>query len=156
MNSFMQEQWPTFEVGHAMRTELLDSLSDADLAFNPGGLSMTLGALFREMGEIEYSYIESLKTFKQDFKYRNTEPGMDTSVAKLKAWYQQLDGDMKATLEAFSDDDFKKTIDRGFTRSVDLQMQIYLQNYFIFFGKATIYLKVMNRPLSEKFQSWFG
>ena len=36
---------------------------------------MTLGALCREMGEIEHSYIQSLKTFQQDWSYRNMEAG---------------------------------------------------------------------------------
>jgi hypothetical protein len=156
MNSFMQEQWPTFEGTHAMRQELLNSLTDADLAFSLGGLTMPLGALCREMGEIEYSYIQSLKTFTQDWSYRNTEPGLENSVARLKAWYTQLDADMKATVSAFSDADLKKTIERGFTIPVDVQMQIYLQAILIFFGKATIYIKAMNRPLSQKFQDWIG
>lgn len=156
MNRFVQEQWSMFEGTHGMRTQLLDSLSDADLGFSPGGLNMKLGALCREMGEIEHSYIQSLKTFKQDWTYRNTEPGLETSVAKLKAWFQTLDADMKATVEALSDDDLKKPVERGFQVPVDIQMQIYLQALLIFFGKATIYLKAMNRPLSKQFQDWIG
>jgi len=156
MNSFMQQQWPIFEGTHAMRDELLDSFSDADLAFTPGGLNMPLGALCREMGEIEYSYLQSLKTLKQDFAYRNTEPGIETSLAKLKTWFGQLDADMKSVLAALSDDDFKKSVERGFAVSVDFQMQIYLQAVLIFFGKATIYIKAMNRPLSQKLQDWIG
>lgn len=156
MNSFMQEQWSMFEGTHAMRDELLDSLSDADLAFSPGGLNITLGALCREMGEIEYSYLQSLKTLTQNFDYRSTEPGLETSVAKLKAWYGKMDAEMKSVLEAKSDADMKKNVERGFPVPLDIQMQIYMQALLIFFGKATIYLKAMNRPLSEKFQSWIG
>src|SRR5687767_2758647 len=153
MNRFMEEQWPMFEGTHAMRAELLGTLSDADLGFNPGGQNMTLGALFREMGEIEYSYIQSLKTLKQDFNYRNTEPDLDCSGSKIKAWYDKLDGEMKATLAAFSDDDLKKTVDRGgFSPSVETQIQIYLQALLIFFGKATIYVKMMNKTLPKQFQ----
>jgi DinB superfamily len=156
MNSFIQEQWPMFEGTHAMRTELLDSLTDADLAFTPGGLNMPLGALCREMGEIEYSYVQSLKTFKQDWSYRNTDAGLETSLEKLKTWFQTLDDEMKETVAALSDADLKKSIERGFSVPVDIQMQIYLQALLIFFGKATIYVKAMNRPLSKKFQDWIG
>ena len=67
MNRYMLEKWPWIEGTHGMRSQLLDSLSDADLAFSPGGQNMTLGALCREMGEVEYSYIQSLKTFRQDW-----------------------------------------------------------------------------------------
>src|SRR5947209_13620108 len=108
MNSYMQEKWPWIEGTHVMRTQLLDTLSDSDLAFSPGGQNMTLGALCREMGETEYSYIQSLKTLQQDWSYRNAEPGLEGSIAQLKSWFQTLDSQMEATVSAFSDDDLKK------------------------------------------------
>lgn len=158
MNQFMQEKWSWIEGTHAMRTGLLDSLSDADLAFNPGGQNMTLGELCREIGEIEYAYLDSLKTFKQDFSYRNTEAGLDKSIERLKAWYQTLDDDMKATASAFSDEDFKKTIQRpgGFEAPIAMQLDVYLQALLIFFGKAVIYLRAMNKPLPPSIQEWIG
>jgi hypothetical protein len=152
----MEEYWSTIEGTHGMRTGLLDTLSDADLAFTPGGINMTLGELCKELGEIEYSYIESIKTFKQDWSYRNPEPGLANSVTKLKAWYQTLDSDMKATVSAMTDDDLKKTVDRGYPFTVDVQLQIYLQALLIFFGKATVFIKAMNRPLSQQLQDWIG
>jgi len=72
---------------------------------------MTLGALCREVGEIEHSYIQSLKTFKQDWSYHNTEAGLESDVNRLKAWYQTLDDEMKATVSALADEDLTKTID---------------------------------------------
>jgi hypothetical protein len=141
-----------------MRVQLLDILSDADLAFSPGGQNMTLGALWREIGEIEYAYIHSLKTFQQERSYHNNEAGLDSSVAQLKAWYQTLDDEMKAIVAAFSDEDVRKTIDRGggFTCPVKLQLEIYLQALLIFFGKATIYFKAMDRSLPQQFQEYIG
>ena len=56
MNRYLQEKWPWIEGTHGMRSQLLDILSDADLGFSPGGQNMTLGALLREMGDIEHSY----------------------------------------------------------------------------------------------------
>ncbi len=157
MNRFMQEKWPWIEGSHGMRSQLLDVLSDADLAFSPGGQNMTLGALCREMGETEHSYVQSLKTFQQDWSYRNTEAGLDSSVTQLKAWFQTLDDEMKATVSALSDEDLKKTVDRsGFAMPVELQLDVYLQALLIFLGKATIYLKAMNKPLPEHFQEYIG
>jgi hypothetical protein len=157
MNRFMQEKWSWIEGSHGMRTQLLNILSDADLAFNPGGQNMTLGALCREMGEIEHSYVQSLITFKQDWSYRNKEADLDSSVARLKAWFQTLDDEMKATVSALSDEDLTKTIDRGgFTMPVELQLDVYLQALLIFFGKATIYLKAMNKLLPQQIQEYIG
>lgn len=158
MNRFMQEKWSWIEATHVMRTELLDTLSDADLAFNPGGQNLTLGALCRQMGEVEHSYIQSLKTFKQDWSYRNPDAGLESSPAKLRAWYQTLDEQMKAVVSAFSDEDLQQLVDRsgGFSMPVEMQLEVYLQALLIFFGKATIYLKAMNKPLPEAVREYIG
>lgn len=158
MNRYMQDKWSWIEGTHGMRARLLDTLSDADLAFDPGGTNMTLGALCRELGEVEYSYIQSLKTFKQDWSYRNTAAGLEQSIAQLQAWYQTLDEEMKATVAALSDEELTKTIHRGgdFSLPVEMQLDVYLQALLIFFGKVSIYLKAMNRPLSEDIQACIG
>ena len=67
MNRYMTEKWPWIEGTHQMRSQFLDILNDADLTFNPGGQNMTLGALCRQLGEVEHSYAQSLKTFQQDW-----------------------------------------------------------------------------------------
>ena len=157
MNRYMLERWSWIEGTHGMRSQLLDILSDADLAFSPGGQNMTLGALCRQMGEIESSYIQSLNTFQQDWSYRSNEADLESSVARLKAWFQTLDDELKATVAAFSDEDLKKTVDRsGFAMPVELQLDVYLQALLIFFGKATIYLKAMNKPLPQHIQEYIG
>lgn len=156
-NSLVDQKWGWVEGSHKIRMELIDTLSDADLQFNPGGQNMTLGALLKEIGEIEYSYIESLKTFKQDWSYRNNEPDLEKSVERIKAWYQTLDTDMKATVSAFTDEDLEKTIDRGgYAMPLDVQLEVYTQALLIFFGKASIYLKAMSRPLPKDIQEWIG
>lgn len=157
MNRFMQEKWSWIEGSQGLRSQLLERLSDIDLAFSPGGQNMTLGALCRQMGEIEHSYIQSLKTLKQDWSYRNTEAGLDSSVARLQAWFQTLDDEMKATVSALSDEDLTKMVDRGgFAMPVEMQLDVYLQALLIFFGKATIYFKAMNKPLPQQVQEYIG
>ena len=157
MNRYMLEKWPWIDGTHAMRSQLLDTLSDVDLAFSPGGQNMTLGALCRQMGEIEHSYIQSLKTFQQDWSYRNMEANLESSVARLRAWFQTLDDELKATVSALSDEDWNKTVDRsGFPTPVELQLDVYLQALLIFLGKATIYFKAMNKPLPQQIQEYIG
>ena len=157
MNRYMNEKWSWIEGTHGLRTQMLDTLSDADLAFNPGGPTMTLGALCREIGEVEYSYNQSLKTFRQDWSYHNKEAGLESSVALLKTWFQTLDDEMKAAVSAFTDEDLNKTIDRGgYSMPVELQLDVYLQALLIFFGKATIYFKAMNKALPQTIQEYIG
>ena len=158
MNRLLQEKWPWIEGSHGMRTQLLDVLTDADLAFSPGGQNVTLGALIREMAETEYSYIQSLKTLKQDWSSSNTDADLETSLARIKDRYQTLDDEMKATISAFSDEDVTKTVDRGggFSMPLDLQLDVYLQALLIFFGKATVYLRAMNKDYPAQIQEWIG
>jgi hypothetical protein len=158
MNRYIQEKWPWIEASHGMRSLIISIINDADLAFNPGGQNTTLGALCREMGDIEYSYIQSLKTFTQAFSYYNDEAGLENSVAQLQAWYQTLDEELKTTLSAFSDEDLQRNVTRpsGSTLSVELQLDVYIQALFIFFGKVTIYLKAMNKSLPKEIVEYIG
>jgi hypothetical protein len=155
MNRLIEEKWPWVEGSHGMRNEILNTLTDADLNFTPGGANMTLGALCREMGEVQHSYVQSFKIFKQDWSYKNPEAGLDHSVTHLKAWFQTMDDDMKTTLSALSDEDIRRSIDRnGYPMTVPLQLDVYLQAVLIFFGKATIFLKAMNKPLPQSVADW--
>lgn len=156
MNSYMQGKWSWIEGSHGARTALMDSLSDADLAFSMGGQTMTLGALCYEFGEVEQSYVELLTTLKQVWPQPNTQTGPESSVSKLQAWYQRLDNQMKETVAAFSDEDLKQIVERGFPVPVDVQLDIYLQALLIFFGKFSIYLRAMDRPLSKDFLGFIG
>ena len=157
MNRYMQEKWSWIEGTQGLRSQLMDILSDADLAFSPGGQNMTLGALCREVGELEHSYTQSLKTFEQDWSYRNTEAGLESDVSRLKAWYQTLDDEMKATVTALADEDLTKMIDRGgYSMPVEMQLDVYLQALLIFFGKATIYLKAMNKATPKQIEEYIG
>lgn len=157
MNRYAQEKWSWIEGTHGMRIQLLDALHDEQLSFNPGGQNMTLGALCRESGDVEYSYIQSLKTFKQDWSHHNEAPGIESSVAQLKAWYQQMDDEMKAIVARFSDDDLTKTVDRGgYAAPVDVQLDIYLQALLIFFGKASVFCKALDVEMTPSFQEYIG
>ena len=51
-----------------------------------------------------------------------------------------------------------KSVDRGngSTMPMDWQLDTYLQAVLIFFGKATIYLRVMGKPLPEQMREYIG
>jgi hypothetical protein len=74
-----------FPVYQSLRDQLMDILGDEDLGRRLGGETRTLGELCREIGEIEHAYVESFRTFRQDFWYRNPDPALEVSVAALKA-----------------------------------------------------------------------
>ncbi len=156
MSQYMENKWSWVDGSHSMRNGLLENLTDNDLAFSPGGQTMSFGALWREMGEVEYAYIQSLKTFKTDFTYHTSDKSLESSVANLKAWFEKLDAEMKDIVSGFADDDFKKDIERasGYTMPLELQLDVYLQALLIFFGKATIYFKAMSKPVPPAVQEY--
>lgn len=159
MNSIMKDYFPTFQMYQALRTQLLEILSDQDLSYRVEGKNPTLGALCREIGEIEYAYIQSFKSFKQNFSYRNEEPGLETSLSRLSAWYKKLDDELKTAVETLSEEDIQnKKIDRGggFTLPPQIQLNIYQEALLIFYGKVSVYLKALEKPLPEQWQDWIG
>jgi uncharacterized damage-inducible protein DinB len=157
MNRFIQERWPWLEEVREMRSHFLDILSNADLSFSPGGQNMALGALVRKMGDLEHAYMQSLKTGVQDWSYHNTEAGLESDITRLKSWFQALDDELLETLSAFSKEELTKRVDRGgFPSTVEREVDHYGEALLIFFGKATIYLKAMNKPVPESIEQTIG
>lgn len=157
MKRFIQERWPWLEEVREMRSQLLDILNNADLAFSPGGQNLTLGALLRKMGDLEHAYIQSWKTGVQDWSYHNTEAGLESDITRLKAWFQALDEELLDTISAFSKEELAKRIDRGgFPSTVEREVDHYGEALLIFFGKATIYLLAMNKPVPESIEQSIG
>ncbi len=159
MNKIMERFYPTFTAYQQRRQELTDILSDADLAFQPAGSTLNFGQLCRQMGETQQDYVTSFKTFACAFEYQHDDPEVESSVAKLSAWYQAMDSELKSLVENLSDDDLEnKLIDRGggFEAKPRLQLAIYQEALLIFYGKASIYLRMLEKPLPGKWPHWIA
>jgi hypothetical protein len=158
MNQIMQNTYPMFEYYQALRNQLLEIVSDAELGFSVGGDNVTLGDLCRQIGETQTSYIRSFQTFTTDFSYRVDNPDQyATSVANLQEWYAQLDAELKDVVAALSDEEIAgKKIDRGenFELPPNIQLMVYQEALLIFYGKVSIYLKAMGKPLPQQWQDW--
>ena len=155
----MAEYYPVFELYQALRNQLMALLDDDDLRFRPGEGNPTLGALCREMGEVQTAYIQSFKTFKLDFSYRNDEPSLEDSVQPLQAWFKELDQELKEVVSGLSEEDLNsKVIDRGpnFTLPPRIQLDVYKEALLIFYGKVSVYLKMLAKPLPEQWQQWIA
>lgn len=159
MHAELSETYRIYRLYESLRGQLMEVLEDQDLAFSPGGGNLTLGELCREIGEVEHSYIQSFKTFTQNFEYRNRALGLDRSLADLKAWFASLDADLETALEGLTEEDVTaRQIDRGedFTLPPAYQLIIYQEALLIFYGKVSVYLKAMGRPMPESWQTWIG
>jgi hypothetical protein len=143
---------------HMMRDGALERVTDADLQFAPGGDNLTFGQLLKELGENQHSYIQSLITLKQDWTYRNDEPGLTISLQKLNGWFAGLDAQMKDALTGLDADDLQKQVDRGkgTIRSVTRQLGIYIEMMLIFLGKVVVYFRGMGKPLPPSIAEYIG
>lgn len=146
-----------------LRIQLTELLTDPDLEFRPGGATASLGELCREIGEIEYAYIESFRTFRLDFGYHQPDSRVEHSMDALSSWYARLDGELMEVLESLSEDEIaNRRIVRtdfdvdDFSPLPPVQLDIYREALLIFYGKVSVYLKVMGKPLPEQWQAWIG
>lgn len=159
MNSIEQTQFSILNSTLELRDQLLDVLSDEDLAFQLPN-NMTIGELCREMVEIEHSYIEAFKTYKQDFSYKAPDAAeLETSVDKLKTRFSELVEALKDVLRGLSEEDIQsKLIDRGNNLQfpVTVNFHVYREGLLIFYAKVSIYLKAMGKPLPGVWRWWIG
>ncbi len=158
MNAEIKRFWELNRMYSQLRDELMNILTDEDLAFSPGGGNPTLGELCRELGETEYAYARSYASFTIDFSYRADDEQLARSVERLKAWYAQLDSELQAALEALSDDDVAgKEMDRGgFRVPLPISLDIYREALLIFYGKVDVYAKAMGKPLTQMWRDWIA
>lgn len=158
MNSLIEDEFP-LRATQSLRYDLMNILTDSDLAYRLPGNTLSLGELCREMGAIEELYIRSFKTFKYDWKYQNDDPELATSVERLKAWYQALDEEFEQVVRGFSEEDLHtKRVDRGEGRNPTLSGQFftYHQAIMMFYAKASIYVRALEKTVNDQWDAWIG
>lgn len=156
MNSILENELPETE---ELRDYLLDVLTDQDLAYKLPGNNMTLGELCLEMGLTQQIYTQSFKTLRQDWAYQGYKPEAPNSVASFKTWFKKLDAELIEAVAALSEDDVQnKQIDRGngFTPSPLVQSQVYHEALLIFYAKASIYMRALDKKFSDQWQIGIG
>ncbi len=165
MNSIVRDHLPAtyFREYQALRDQLMGVITDDDLGYRLGGATATLGALCREIGEIERSYVDSFKTFRQDFGYRHPDPAIENDVVALSSWFAELDRDLLAAVAGLSEDDIaNRRIVRGdfdvddFAPLPKVQLDVYREALLIFYGKVSVYLRAMGKTLPRQWQEWIG
>ena len=157
MNQIMQRQYKIYKLYEQMRVRIFDVIEDEDLAFAPPNCP-TLGELCVQIGEWQQSYVNSFKTFKQDFNYRQTDKDMAGSTTELKAWWKELDTELEQAVSSLSDEQIdNQMVDKGdWEASLTWNLEIYKECVIIFFTKAWVYLKILGKPLPEGWEHWIS
>lgn len=156
MNADIKHFWDLNRMYTQLRDELVASLNDDDLSYTPGGENPTLGALCRELGEIQHANVQSFKSFSIDFSYRINDDSYLKNVDKLKAWYAELDKQLEAVLETITDEDVAtKKMDRGgYEVPLHISLDILREALLIFYGKVSVYLKAMGKARTKMWRDW--
>lgn len=156
-NIIVREEFGLLHEMFALRDAMMNVLNDADLSFALTG-NPPLGVVIREMGEMELIYINSFKTFNLDWGYRRELPAdLDTNLDKLRVWLKELDAEYEQTLAALTDDEINtRTIkrDEDFNANLRQQFHIYREALLIFYGRATVYMKALDKLPSEQWRYW--
>jgi hypothetical protein len=158
MNRIMVDDYPIFELYQALRQQLMQTLSDDDLRYTPGGENPTLGELCRDIGAIQDAYIQSFKTFKLDFAAAPTPP-VEIRVLALTRWFEELDRELAAALTNLSEEDVEnRYIERTdeFQLLPRVQLEVYKEALLIFYGKVSVYLKAMGKPRPPQWEEWIA
>lgn len=156
MNSIINDELPG---NHDLRDQFFDMINDYDLSYKLPGDNPTLGELCEELGYTQQVYTHSFKTFTLDWAYRDSKPESIISVASFNAWFAALDADMHAALSVLTEEDVQKPqIDRGhgFSASPFVQFQVYREALLIFYAKASVYLRALEKPINDTWKAWVG
>lgn len=141
---------------HGMRDGVLDRLHDEDLAFSPGGDNISFGRLLAELAALERSYAQSLQDRVQQWPPDGSVSRVPERTSQLRQLFTMLDRDIESAVAGTSAEDTAITRSDGGIRTLDEQVEIYMQALFIFLGKAVVYLRAMGRPLPTSIAHYIG
>ena len=156
MNSLFEEE---IRGHHSMRDHLLTVVSEADLAYKLPGQNPTLGELLVELGNVQGADTHSFETLTLDWRHRHVPPPVPITIASLQTWFVAQDDAMRKALSRFTNEEAQiDQIDRGhgFIASPFVQVQIYREAVYIFYGKLSVYLKALERDAGEEWAAWVG
>lgn len=157
MNTLLTQHGDNLRELHQLQKDLLAQLDDNNLQLTLPGNNPSLGVVLREMGEWQHQYIESFRTFRQDYSMRVSPPNAATSVEALKAWFTQLETELIEALGALSDEDLGKLINRGsFTLPAVVQFHIYRELLILYYGRLDVYVRALEKTISDQWSVWIG
>jgi hypothetical protein len=157
MNSVLEQHGDNLRELHQLQTDLVNRLTDADLQLALPGDNPTLGEALADLGEWQNRYIQSFKTFRQDYALHAAPPDAATSVAVLKSWFAGLQAELVAAVSALSEADLQKPVDRGgFAPPAGVQFHIYREMLLIGYGRLDVYVKALGKTVSDQWRMWIG
>ena len=156
MNSIAEQQMPILNQTLNMRHELLDALTDADLAHRIDG-NPTLGELLKEAAEVEQQYADSFTTGTHNWSTR-LDDDLATRIEALRAAFARSEQALKDNFGGLSETEVQsKMIDRIHMQiPASIQYHLFREAFLISMAKVAVYLKAMGKPLPTQLGQWIG
>ena len=157
MNQLEREMFGLLDMTHKVGDLALVQITGEDLAFSLPGCP-ALGQLLMDIGDVEWAYTQSFKTYTLDFAER--APGRDRVISGASAveWLQTLDQQLKEAVAALSDEDLTgRQVERGgWQMPVVANFHTYREALLISFGKLDCHLKALGKDLPKEWIAWVG
>ena len=158
MNSIERVWFELLRMTHGVRDEMLGVLTKADLDSRPPGDNPSLGELCAEMGRVERAYAQSFESFRFDLEVPLDPDDPFPGSEGLVNWFHRRDAELEGALRSLSEADVEeRKIDRGgWTVPPTQQFHIYREALLLFFGKADVYLRAVNKDRPPQWRQWVG
>jgi uncharacterized damage-inducible protein DinB len=132
--------------------ELLDSLTDAELAETPNPNVGPFWKQFRHVGRLQECYQEALNSRKIRFDYQNKRYRGGCSKNALRAYLRALDRELVQALERV---DWNGTIEwEGGMTSVFQHLMRMLAHETIHHGQWILYARLLEKQLPPGWKAW--
>jgi uncharacterized damage-inducible protein DinB len=132
--------------------ELLDSLSDAELAETPGRPLGPYWKQFRHVGRLQECFQEALNTKKVRFDYVNKRYRGGCSKSALKAYLRALDRELLQAIDRVNHD--TKIDWNGEAVSVFQHLMRMVEHEVLHHGQWILYARVMKKNLPPGWKVW--
>ena len=148
-SELFKNEW-TFTRG--LTLELLDSLTDTELAYAPATGLGPFWKQFRHVGRLQECYQEALNTKKITFDYGNKRYRAGCSQDGLRIYLQQLDQEL---LQAVGKLDWNMSIEwEGETATVFQHLMRMLAHEILHHGQWILYARLMGKKMPPSWKAW--
>ncbi len=146
----VKTQW-TFARG--LTLDFMESLTESDLAYSPGGNLGPLWKQFRHVGSVQECYMEALITRQMRFEYRDKNFNAAPTKALLLAYLRALNTELIITLDSL---DWEQTIRwSGDDQPKVLEHLLRLVNHeTLHHGEWIVYLRLLGKDCPESWRAW--
>ncbi len=140
-------------LARGLTLDLLESLTESDLAYSPGGDLGPVWKQFRHVGSVHECYMEALITRQMRFEYRDKNFNAHPTKPLLLAYLRALNTEFIVTLDGL---DWEQTIcwsDEDRPTLFEHLLRL-VQHETLHHGEWIAYLRLLNKTFPPSWKAW--